>query len=203
MQSKIYKYPFVNNNSQNSITLEEKQFIFEQKCLFTSFANFGYIGIQDDCLCLSDEQIIDYWNYSKDSVLKNMELDDYYKFLGLSQPYIKQIPTITEKETFISDSYQMKVSWINDLSKGNMASAPKSYLRDGIEIINFDGDILGSLYPEYFDLYKLVDDANINWKTWSKTQRYNFLDKLIQLSKKRNIAIPNNLMDSYTYISLN
>ena len=74
-----------------------------------------------------------------------------------------------------------------------MKSAPKAFKRDGLEIFNFEGEKLGSIYPEYFKLYEIIDNANTNWKSWTKTERYNFLDELVGLN-------PNTLKMFWVYI---
>ena len=207
MNSKPYVYPcrIERNESNSFILITEEQIdsnlTFEQIELFNSMINFGYIPFSEGPFKITDKQIIDFYNYSKASVLKEMSINSYYSILGLSEPYIRQIPTITEKETFISDSYQMTVAWENDTSSGKMKSAPKAFKRDGLEIFNFEGEKLGSIYPEYFKLYEIIDNANTNWKSWTKTERYNFLDELVNLSKERKFIMTKEMLQAHEHIN--
>ena len=204
MKIKVYNYPYRiqrKNNSQYELIFEDMSNKFEQFILFSAMLNFGYISFVEGKFQLSDKQIIDFFCYAKSSVLHDKSIEEYYSLLNLPVPYIRQIPTISEREVFVSDSYKMRVSWINDISSGKMASAPKSYKNDGLELFNFDGELLGSLFPEYYELYELVDTANENWKNWTKTERYAFLDTLIELSQKRKIIIPKTLLQAHEHIN--
>ena len=175
----------------------------EQRKLFATILNFGYIPISEGTLNLSDKQIVDFWNYAHSSVLKNMSLPDYYSLLSIAPLYENQIPTIKEKETYTSDSYQMTIAWINDTSTGKMATAPKAYRVEGLELFNFEEEKIGSLFPEYFEFYAFVENANKNWRSWTKTERYSFLEKVEALSKKRKILLPNTLIQTLEYIKSN
>lgn len=207
MNNKVYEY--------SSILIEKKDFViklnisdkseisFEQKKLFNALLNFGYVPTNEGNLKLTDRQLVDFWEYSKTSVLKDFSVQNYYALLNIAQLYDSQVPTIKETETFLSDSYQMTVAWINDSSTGKMATNPKAYKRDGLEIFNFEDDKLGSIYPEYFSFYEMVDEANNNWKSWNKTERYNFLEQIDNLSQKRKIILPNSLVQTLEYIRTN
>lgn len=207
MNIKTYFYPYKiqkNENMQLKLipnTKNEKNLLFEQFTLLSSMLQFGYIQFYEGQFKITDKQIIDFYNYAKTTVLKNIDINKYYALLEISEPYIKQIPTITEKERFISDSYQMNVAWENDTSTGKMKSAPKSYKRNGLEIYNFEDEKLGSIFPEYFELYEIIDNANRNWKAWTKTERYSFLDTLVELSHKRKFVIPDELLQAHQHIN--
>lgn len=67
--------------------------------------------------------------------------------------------------------------------------------------MTFEVESLGSLFPEYYELYELVNTANENWKNWTKTERYAFLDRLIELGQKRKIIIPKSLMQAHGHIN--
>lgn len=204
MKVKIYHYPYRiqrRDNSQYELISEDKSNKFEQFMLFNAMLNFGYISFSENTFQLTDNQIVDFFYYARSSVLHDKSIEEYYSLLKLPVPYTKQIPTITEREVFVSDSYQMNVSWINDISSGKMASAPKSYKNDGLELFNFEGEPLGSLFPEYYELYELIDTANENWKNWTKTERYAFLDRLMELSQKRKVIIPKSLLQAYAHIN--
>lgn len=206
MNNKTYVYPCgIEKNESNSYILvtntqTDSNLSFDQIKLFNSMLNFGYISFTEGSFKITDKQIIDFYNYAKTAVLKEITINSFYSILGLTEPFTRQIPTITEKETFISDSYQMTVAWENDTSSGKMKSAPKAFKRDGLEIFNFEGEKLGSIFPEYFKLYELIDNANINWKKWTKTERYSFLNNLVNLSKKRKFIISNELLQAHEHL---
>lgn len=207
MSHKIYEFKEIHiQKEENSFNLSResiKRLSFEQRKLFTMIIKFGYIPFSEGILKLSDKQIVDFWNYAQCSVLKDMSLSDYYNLLSLAPLYENQIPTIKEKETYNSDSYQMTVAWINDTSTGKMATAPKAYRVEGLELFNFEDEKIGSLYPEYFKFYELVENANENWKSWTKTERYSFLENIEAISKKRKILLPNSLVQTLEYIKSN
>ena len=207
MNIKTYVYPYKIQKTENALyklipdSDNENELLFEQFSLLNSMLQFGYSPFTEGQFKITDKQIIDFFNYSRASVLKDFDINKYYELLGISEIYTKQIPTITEKETFISDSYQMNVAWENDTDTGKMKSAPKSYKRDGLEIYNFEDEKLGSIYPEYYELYEMIDNANHNWKAWTKTERYTFLDNLVELSNRRKFIISNELLQAHKHIN--
>ena len=207
MNIKTYVYPYKIQKTENTLyklipdSDNENELLFEQFSLLNSMLQFGYTTFTEGQFKITDKQLIDFFNYSKASVLKDFDINKYYELLGISEIYTKQIPTITEKETFISDSYQMNVAWENDTDTGKMKSAPKSYKRDGLEIYNFEDEKLGSIYPEYYELYEMIDNANHNWKAWTKTERYTFLDNLVELSNRRKFIISNELLQAHKHIN--
>lgn len=207
MNIKTYVYPYKIQKTENTLyklipdSDNENELLFEQFSLLNSMLQFGYSPFTEGQFKITDKQLIDFFNYSKASVLKDFDINKYYELLGISEIYTKQIPTITEKETFISDSYQMNVAWENDTDTGKMKSAPKSYKRDGLEIYNFEDEKLGSIYPEYYELYEMIDNANHNWKAWTKTERYTFLDNLVELSNRRKFIISNELLQAHKHIN--
>lgn len=207
MNIKTYVYPYKIQKTENALyklipdSDNENELLFEQFSLLNSMLQFGYSPFTEGQFKITDKQLIDFFNYSRASVLKDFDINKYYELLGISEIYTKQIPTITEKETFISDSYQMNVAWENDTDTGKMKSAPKSYKRDGLEIYNFEDEKLGSIYPEYYELYEMIDNANHNWKAWTKTERYTFLDNLVELSNRRKFIISNELLQAHKHIN--
>lgn len=207
MNIKTYVYPYKIQKTENALyklipdSDNENELLFEQFSLLNSMLQFGYSPFTEGQFKITDKQLIDFFNYSKASVLKDFDINKYYELLGISEIYTKQIPTITEKETFISDSYQMNVAWENDTDTGKMKSAPKSYKRDGLEIYNFEDEKLGSIYPEYYELYEMIDNANHKWKAWTKTERYTFLDNLVELSNRRKFIISNELLQAHKHIN--
>lgn len=206
MNTKTYVYPYKIQKTESALLKlipdsdNENELLFEQFTLLNSILQFGYIPFTEGQFKITDKQVIEFYNYTKTTVLKDFDINKYYSLLGIAVTYTKQIPTITEKETFISDSYQMNVAWENDTDTGKMKSAPKSYKRDGLEIYNFEGEKLGSIFPEYFEVYEIIDNANKKWKNWTKTERYSFLDSLVNLSKKRKFIISNELLQAHEHI---
>lgn len=207
MKHRTYEYPNVYVKRQNKFLIlevsENSEISFEQKKMFCAILNFGDIPFAEGVFKLTDSQIVEFWKYSKTSVLKNINIEKFYLLLNIASPYMSQIPTIKTDGAFFSDSYKMTVTWINDTSTGKMATAPKAYICDGLEVFNFENEKLGSIYPEYFELYKIVDEANISWKNWNKKEKYNFLEKLDALSKIRKIIIPDSLEQSFEYMQKN
>ena len=206
MINKAYIYPYNikrTSSSQYEIIPEQKAdyiYDFDQFTLFNSMMNFGYIQFSEGKLIISDKQIVEFFNYAKDNILRNIDIAQYYKLLDISSPYTRQIPTITENERFISNSHKMTVAWENDTTTGKMKCSPKAFKRDGLEIFNFEGELLGSIYPEYFRLYEIIDNANSNWKIWTNTERYAFLDELVNLSSKRPFIISDELLQAHEHI---
>lgn len=207
MKHRTYEYPNVYVKRQNKFLIldvsENSGISFEQKKMFCAILNFGDIPFAEGVFKLTDSQIVEFWKYSKTSVFKNINIEKFYLLLNIASPYMSQIPTIKTDGAFFSDSYKMTVTWINDTSTGKMATAPKAYICDGLEVFNFENEKLGSIYPEYFELYKIVDEANISWKNWNKKEKYNFLEKLDALSKIRKIIIPDSLEQSFEYMQKN
>ena len=207
MKTKTYIYPYIIKRTQSLkyelIPEQNKKYLFtfDQYSLFMSMLNFGYIQFSEGKFAITDKQIIEFYNYTKDNILKDVDIEQYYRLFDISAPFIRQIPTITEKETFISDSYQMTVSWENDTSTGKMKSAPRAYRRDGLEIYNFENEKLGSIYPEYYELYEIIDSANSNWKNWTKTNRYAFLEDLVNISHKRKIILSKEQVQAYEHVN--
>lgn len=165
----------------------------EQFNIFSLMINFGYIPIDSGELFFTDRQIVDFWNYGKSSVLKNIELNQYYENFGIAPTFTTKIPTLKTSGAFFSEQYNIRVTWINDTSVGKIASSPQSYRRDGLELFGIDDEIKGSLLPEYFHLYEIVDEANTKWPNMTKTEKYNFLVELNLISGKTKFCLPKEL----------
>ena len=92
-----------------------------------------------------------------------------------------------------SNDFAISVRWMNVDS--NMYSEPIAYEQKGLKLKELEyGDTLGSLFPEYFELYYLVDKANTNWSNWGNKEKYEFLEELDNHTKKRSFEISDNLM---------
>ena len=165
----------------------------EQFNIFSLMINFGYIPIDSGELFFTDRQIVDFWNYGKSSVLKNIELNQYYENFGIAPTFTTKIPTLKTSGAFFSEQYNIRVTWINDTSIGKIASSPQSYRRDGLELFGIDDEIKGSLLPEYFHLYEIVDEANTKWPNMTKTEKYNFLVELNLINVKTKFCLPKEL----------
>lgn len=207
MNIKTYVYPYKIQKTDNSLFKlipdydNENELSFEQYTLFNSILQYGYTSFTEGQFKITDKQLIEFFNYSKSTVLKDFDINKYYDLLGISETYTKQIPSITAKETFNSNSLQMNVAWENDTDTGKMKSSPKSYKRDGLEIYNFENEKLGSIYPEYYELYEIIDNANRKWKDWTQTERYSFIDNLVELSNKRKFLIKDELLQAHEHIN--
>lgn len=207
MNIKTYVYPYKIQKTDNSLLKlipdcdNENELLFEQYTLLNSILQYGYTSFTEGQFKITDKQLIEFFNYSKSTVLKDFDINKYYELLGISEIYTKQIPSITAKETFNSNSLQMNVAWENDTDTGKMKSSPKSYKRDGLEIYNFENEKLGSIYPEYYELYEIIDNANRKWKDWTQTERYSFIDNLVELSNKRKFLIKDELLQAHEHIN--
>ncbi len=193
------RYPFKNFNIEeknNSLILKPvvEDYDIEQQKLFTLMLNFGYIGFEPGIFGVNSKEIISFWDYSKNTILKNYSLEQYYSILGLGNIYTERIPGIKTDGAFHANDFRMTVVWIK--TDSNMVSSPIAYEQKGLKLKELEfGDILGVLYPEYFNLYYMIDNANSNWKEWTQKDRYDFLEKLEAHSKLREIIIPANLKE--------
>lgn len=207
MNIKTYVYPYKIQKTDNSVFKlipdcdNENELLFEQYTLLNSILQYGYTSFTEGQFKITDKQIIEFFNYSKSTVLKDFDINKYYNLLGISETYTKQIPSITANGTFNSKSLQMNVAWENDTDTSKMKSSPKSYKRDGLEIYNFEDEKLGSIYPEYYELYEIIDNANRKWEDWTQTERYSFIDNLVELSNKRKFLIKDELLQAHEHIN--
>lgn len=207
MNIKTYVYPYKIQKTDNSLFKlipdcdNENELLFEQYTLLNSILQYGYTSFTEGQFKITDKQLIEFFNYSKSTVLKDFDINKYYNLLGISETYTKQIPSITANGTFNSKSLQMNVAWENDTDTGKMKSSPKSYKRDGLEIYNFEDEKLGSIYPEYYELYEIIDNANRKWEDWTQTERYSFIDNLVELSNKRKFLIKDELLQAHEHIN--
>lgn len=192
-------YVFKNFEIQeqnNTLILKatNEEYDVEQMKVFTMMLNFGYIGFEPGDFKLTAKDIISFWEYSKTSILKNYSLEKYYSVFGLGKLYTERLPSIKTEGAFHANDFKMTVVW--QKTDSNMFSAPLAYKQEGLKLKELQyGDVLGALYPEYFNFYYLIDRANSNWKNWNLKERYEFLEKLEEHSKLRKIIIPSNLME--------
>lgn len=206
MNIKTYVYPYKIQKTENTLyklipdSDYENELLFEQFSLLNSMLQFGYTTFTEGQFKITDKQLIVFFNYAKDSVLKNININSYYSILGLPEPYKQQLPIIKQTENFNSDSNKFKYLWENDTTSGKMQSAPKAYKQDGLELYNFENEKVGSIYPEYFYLYEIIDEANTKWKNWTKTERYSFLNELVELSKNRKFLIDQPILQASEHI---
>lgn len=176
------------------VTKNDEKANHEQKILFTQMLNFGYINFKAGDFSVTSKDIFDFWNYAKSNILENVKIEKYYSLLNLPEPYTERLPSIETKGAFSANDFSMSVVWKKQDSK--MFSSPVSFEQSGLKLKDKKfGDTVGSLFPEYFELYSKIDDANESWKNWNLKQRYEFLDNLDSLSKKREILIPKNLQE--------
>lgn len=166
----------------------------EQKILFTQMLNFGYINFKPGDFSVTSKDIFDFWNYAKNNILENYSIEKYYSLLELPNLYTERIPSIETKGAFSANDFLMNVVWKKQNSK--IYSTPVSFEQSGLKLKDKKlGDIIGSLFPEYFELYYKIADANENWKSWNFKRRSEFLDELDSLSKERRFLIPTNLQE--------
>ena len=138
---------------------------------------------------LTDEQILLYWKTVSETLGDDYSAEEYLSVLGLPAPYAQKTPYIKTEGAFASERYKLKVVFCGSITKMGAVN-PKAYRQDGFELLDFDGKVLGSLYPEYYELFSLVESANANWKNYSQAERYAFVDSVKKLSPKRKIFLP-------------
>lgn len=193
------RYKFDDFNvieKDNDLTLEpvSKDYNFEQQMLFSAMLNFGYIGFEPGVFSVTAKDIVSFWNYANSTVLSNYSIEKYYSLLKIDTPYQERIPEIKTEGSFHAKDFSLTVTWIK--TDSNMYSAPIALEQKGLKLKELQyGDVIGSLFPEYLDLYYKVDKANSNWKKWGNKEKYEFLEELEEHSKKRELIIPNNLKE--------
>ena len=193
------RYKFDDFNvieKDNDLTLEpvSKDYNFEQQMLFSAMLNFGYIGFEPGVFSVTAKDIVSFWNYANSTVLSNYSIEKYYSLLKIDTPYQERIPEIKTEGSFHAKDFSLTVTWIK--TDSNMYSAPIALEQKGLKLKELQyGDVIGSLFPEYLDLYYKVDKANSNWKKWGNKEKYEFLEELEEHSKKREVIIPNNLKE--------
>lgn len=192
-----YKYEdfIVKKNSEIlCISPKNPDYSIEQRELFTAMINFGYIEVDEGIFSITSKQIVDFWNYAKDTVLTKYSIEKFYEVLNLGDIYKEKIPGLKTTGSFYANDFVFTVVWSK--TDSNMMVTPIAYKQEGLKLkeLEFD-ETLGCIYPEYFELYEMIDTANLNWKTWNTKERYDFLEKIEHHSTKRKIIIPNNLME--------
>lgn len=180
------------------IVNDYKKITPEQINLFNLIINFGYTPIPTEELIITDEQIVNFWNYAKDSILKNMDLNKYYSAFGIAPIFTSKVPTLKLSGAFFSEKYEIIVTWINDVTVSQIKAQPQRYKRIGLELYSFDDEIKGSIMPDYYYLYKIVDDANSNWHQMTKSEKYNFLVELRTISENTRFIMPSDLISTLT-----
>lgn len=191
------RYKFSEFNiieKDNDLTLEPttKNYNYDQQMLFTAMVNFGYIGFEPGIFSVTAKDIVNFWNYAKSTVLINYSIENYYSILKIEAPYKERIPLLKTEGAFHAKDFCLSVTWIK--TDSNMYSAPIAYEQKGLKLKELEfGDVIGSLYPEYLELYYKIDKANSNWKKWGNKEKYDFLGELEEHSQKREFIIPTNL----------
>ena len=192
-----YKFDdFLLTKHNDRLILEtvNQDYNHERKQLFTAMLNFGYIGFEPGIFSVTAKDIVNFWNYAKDTVLKDCTLEKYYALFNFEKLYQEKIPSIKTESSFHAKDFKMTVVWLKHDSI--MISAPIAYEQKGLRLKELEfGDTIGTLYPEYFDLYYKIDRANSKWKDWGNKERYEFLEELETHSAKRKIIIPTNLTE--------
>ena len=171
-----------------------------QRNLFSIMLNFGYIEFNTGVFIICANDIINFWKYANKTILSDYSLNEYYKLFNLSDLYTEKIPTIKTKGAFHSNDFSMTVVWKK--ADSTMYSQPLAYKQNGLELIdiNYEDDVLGSLFTEYIELYSMIDQANHSWNNWKNEERYDFLTNLISFAKEatlngHDIIISDNLRE--------
>lgn len=191
---KFDDFTVTEDSNELSLIPNKDNYDFDKRILFTSMLTFGYIGFEPGVFSITAKDIVNFWEYAKETVLKDYSIETYYSILNLEKLYDERIPTIGTEGSFHANDFRMSVQWLKVDS--NMYSAPLKYEQKGLKLKELEyGDVLGSLYPEYFELYYLIDKANTKWKDWGNKEKYDFLEELEQHSSKRTFDIPKNLKE--------
>jgi len=165
-----------------------------QKILLNAMLNFGETEFEDGMLALTARNIVNFWNYASDTILKDYSVNKYYQLLNLPEPYSEKVPTIKTSGAFHSNDFKMTVCWI--AKDTGIVSSPIAYEQRGLKLRDLEyQDTIGSIYPEYFELYYMIDRANEHWKEWKNSEKYNFLEELEKHSEKREFILPKNLAE--------
>lgn len=202
MECKYYKYDqysVIKDDLLYSLNINDYQKSSpEQINLFTLMINSGYTPIISEQISFSDEQIVNFWNYAKDSFLTSMQINQYYSLLALAPILTSRIPTLKMTGAFYSPDVVFSVLWKTQQSSGMIKSVSPRYLLKGLELFSSDDELKGSLAPEYFNLYKLVDKANKNWHKMTKSEKYNYLVELRTISENTRFEMPSELISTLT-----
>lgn len=191
---KFEDFLLIEHNDGLALEIVNQNYNHERHHLFTIMLNFGYVGFESGVFSITAKDIYNFWNYAKDSVLKDSTLEEYYALFNFEKLYRERIPSIKTESSFHAKDFRMTVVWIKNDS--NMVSSPIAYEQKGLKLKELEyGDTLGTLYPEYFDLYYKIDRANSEWKDWGNKEKYAFLEELELHSKKREFVIPINLSE--------
>lgn len=191
---KFEDFSIVENANELSLIPNKKNYDFDKRILFTSMLNFGYIGFEPGMFSVTAKDIVNFWEYGQATILKDYTLETYYSILDMDKIYTDRIPSIGTEGSFHSNTFRFSVLWTK--IDTNMFSAPLEYEQRGLKLKELEyGDVLGSLYPEYFELYYKIDKANSKWKDWGNKEKYDFLEELEKHSQKRQFDIPINLRE--------
>ncbi len=191
---KFEDFKITENENELSLIASSENYDFSRRCLFSSMLNFGYISFEPGVFSVTAKDIVGFWEYANTTVLKDYTIESYYSLLNIDPPYTERVPCITTEGSFHSNDFNLSVAWIKINS--NMYSAPIALEQKGLKLKDQEyGDVIGSLYPEFFELYYIIDKANTKWKEWGNKEKYDFLEELEQHSKKRNFEIPKNLKE--------
>lgn len=192
-----YKFEnFIIEEKDNDLSLTQISQVdnYEQKMLFTAMLNFGYISFEPGVFSVTAKDIVNFWTYANTTVLKDISIEKYYSLLNLKTPYTERIPSIKTEGSFHANDFRMTVVWLK--TDSNMYSAPIAYEQKGLKLKELEfGDDLGTLYPEYLELYYKIDKANTKWKEWGNKEKYEFLEEIEKHTLKRKFEIPINLME--------
>lgn len=159
-----------------------------QKILFQQMLNHPEMNLETGVFSLTDEQIFLFWKSYKQEIV-DYSSEEYFEALEFSSPYNKKIPYIKTEGAFSSENYKLKVVFCDGITKIGPLN-PKAYQQEGFELLDFNGTSLGSLYPEFYELFYLVDVANQNWKNYTQNDRYDFIASVKKLSESRKILLP-------------
>jgi hypothetical protein len=84
-------FSITENNDSFILEYKTSDYELEQYSLFNMMLNFGDVEIKTSTLKIRTTDIVSFWEYGKDSVLRKYSLDDYYSILGFQKLYFQNI----------------------------------------------------------------------------------------------------------------
>lgn len=161
----------------------------EQKILFQQMISSSILDFEKGTFVLSDKDILTYWSYCQENYTDYYSCEKYFEILNLEKIYTTKVPFLKPEGVFADEKYKLKIIFCDKLTKMGPLN-PKAYQRDGFGLLDFEGKLLGSLFPEYVELFCMVDEANKNWAFYTQAERYSFIDNVKKLAQKRIILLP-------------
>lgn len=190
----IIRYTFDNytvRKNKNSFQLinSNENVSKKQRILFELMLNIGHVAFQEGPFLLSENDILTFWEEEKNELLKNIDATEYYHLLDLPDFYTARKPYIKPNGAPHSTSFSMTIVWPVSVNSFGPVE-PLAYKKEGVILKDFDGKVLGSVCPEYLQLYKIIDEANESWSEKNPVEIKEFVRMLKDKSSENEFFIP-------------